>query len=221
VAIVLVSLRCDVGIIRTQYQCHQGKVSASSRHGVGVPPCHQDAMSVSSGCGVSVIGVQCWCHWDMVLASSLSGCSVGVEIVDAQGRSMLATVHSMPPPSRHTPPEHPQAAPKVHEGCRPLHQQWVTQCPALPLPLLLLCCHLILVEGIMTAALLMQKTLHRVPDADAMKSFGHGQSTLRCVGWAFGGSVAVVWGTSAIKRQWGRKRRGHHGHSCVAVRLAF
>ena len=73
----------------------------------------------------------------------------------------------------------------------------------------------------MTAALLMQKTSCRVLDANATKSkLRHGQSTLGCVGWAFGGSMAVVWGTSAVKRQWGRKRRGHCGCSYVAVRLA-
>ena len=37
-----------------------------------------------------------------------SGHGVGVKIVDAQGHSVLATVHSMPPPSQRTPPEHPQ-----------------------------------------------------------------------------------------------------------------
>ena len=47
-----------------------------SRCGVGAPPCHQDAMSVSSGCSVSVIGVQHQCHQGVV--SVVLGCGVSV-----------------------------------------------------------------------------------------------------------------------------------------------
>jgi len=143
-------------------------------------------MSASSGCNIGVVRARCWCRQDVVLVRLLAirmqcqchwgavlvllGRGVGVEIVDAQGPSVSATAHSTPPPSRRAPPEHPQATPKVREGCRPLHQQRVTQCPAPPSPLLLLRCHLMRVEGMMTAALLMQKTSRRVPDADTAKS---------------------------------------------------
>jgi len=143
-------------------------------------------MLVSSGRNIGVVRARCWCRQDVVLVRLLAirmqcqchqgavsvslGHGVGVEIVDAQGPSVSATVHSTPPPSRCAPPEHPQAAPKAHEGCRPLHQQQVTRCPTPPSPPLLLRCHLMCVEGMMTAALLMQKTSHRVPDADTAKS---------------------------------------------------
>ena len=78
--------------------------------------------------------------------------------------------------------------------------------------------------GMTIAAMLMQKALRRVPDADAAKSSDmvRVHSDVYRVGiWGRLGSVVVVWGTSVIKRLCGRNRRPRHGHSHVAVRLTF
>ena len=97
----------------------------SSGQGVSVIETWCWCTSLPSECDVGVIGVRCQCHRDAVLVLVLVslGRGVGVEIVDTQGRSVLVTAHSTPPPSQHAPPEYPQAAPKVCEGCHPLHQQ--------------------------------------------------------------------------------------------------
>jgi len=127
--------------------------------------CHWGAVLVSLGHGIGVTRMQCWCqrqrYREVVLVSTLRQCQ------------RLRTVRPTPP-MRRAPPEYLQVAPNAHAGYCPLHQQWVTQCPALPfapaastMPLMLLCCHPMHMVGMMTAAVPMQRTSCRVAEADA------------------------------------------------------
>ena len=82
----------------------------------------------------------------------------------------------------------------------------------------------LVLAGMTTAAVPMQKASRRVLDADAVKSSDMVRVHLdvcRVGIWGRLGSMAVVWGTSVVKRPCGRNRRPHHGYSHVAVRLTF
>ena len=82
----------------------------------------------------------------------------------------------------------------------------------------------LVLAGITTAAMPMQKASCRVPDADAAKSLDMVRVHLdmcRMGIWGRLGSMAVVWGTGVVKRLCGRNRRPRRGCSHVAVRLTF
>jgi len=82
----------------------------------------------------------------------------------------------------------------------------------------------LVLAGMTTAAVPMQKASRRVPDADAAKSSDmvRAHSDVCRVGiWGRLGSVPVVWGTGVVKRPCGRNRRPRRGRSRVAVRLTF
>jgi len=130
--------------------------------------CRWGAVSVSSGRGIGVTRTRCRCqrrrHREAVLVSTFRQCR--------RLRMVRPT-----PPTRRAPPEYPQVAPNARAGYCPLHQQRVTQCPALPFapaasttPLMLLRCHLMRAAGMTTAAVPMQRTSRRVAEADAANS---------------------------------------------------
>jgi len=181
-------------------------------------------MSLPSGCDVGV-GVRCQCRRNMTLV--LSGCSVGVGIVGRRCRCRNCGCWQLrtacpTPPTRH-------ALLNIHKPLpKPVQDAVLSTTTGNTMPCTVFASAAstspLVLAGMTTAAVPMQKALCRVPDADAAKSSDmvRAHSDVCRVGiWGRLGSVAVVWGTSVVKRLCGRNRRPRRGHSHVAVRLTF
>ena len=155
------------------------------------------------------------------MASASSGGSVGVEIVDAGNCAW------------HTPPL-PLDAPllnvlNIHKLLpKPMQDAVLSTTMGNTMPCTTFASAAstspLVLAGMTTAAVPMQKASCRVLDADAAKSSDmvRAHSGVCRVGiWGRLGSVVVVWGTGVVKRPCGRNRRPHRGHSYVAMRLTF
>jgi len=158
-------------------------VSVSSGHDVGVIEMWCWCASLLSGCDGGVVGVRCRCRRDVALVSPGRNVGVSVGVIGRwcwcrRSGSVSNCAQYAPPLPLDTPLLNiPQVAPNACVGYCPLHQQQVTQCPALPFtpaasttPLMLLCCHLMRVVGMTMAAVPMQRTSRRVAGADAANS---------------------------------------------------
>jgi len=152
------------------------------------------------------------------LASASLGGGVGVEIVDAGNCAQHAPPLPLDTPllNIHKPLPKPVQDAVLSTTMGNTMPCTVFASAASTSPLVL--------AGMTTAAMPMQKALRRVPDADATKSSDmvRVHSDVYKVGiWGRLGSMAVVWGTGVVKRPCGRNRRPRCGRSRVAVRLTF
>ena len=82
----------------------QEAISVSLGRDVGVAEPWCWCASLPSGYNAGIIRVWCQCCQDAVLVLVSLGCSISIEVVDAQGPSVLATAHGMPHPSHLTCP---------------------------------------------------------------------------------------------------------------------